>query len=328
MKAVTPNKIKKIASLFMFILICQFACAQYSDKGFSFQGYAIDGDNQALASTGITVRFTVYRTGTSYVEEHATNTDAFGVFSAVVGQGTASSGITFGELNFSNFDFNLKVDVRETSGGTFVTISDKSLSAVPYARSAYNGVPIGTIVPFAGPATAIPDGWLLCDGTALNASTDLKYSQLFSVIGTTWGGSGSTNFSVPDLRGQFLRGLNTTASGEDANRILGSHQDADLSSHTHAATQAAHTHGYTDGFHLEDNFGVDVAPGYTINFEFNPTDVDNIGGGHGTEGNDVDNLLWTRPMTTDSQTPTISVSATGGGETRPVNKAVNYIIKY
>lgn len=52
--------------------------------------------------------------------------------------------------------------------------------------------------------TSAPDGWLLCNGAAVSRTT---YSDLFSVIGTTYGaGNGSSTFNIPDLRGEFIRG--------------------------------------------------------------------------------------------------------------------------
>jgi microcystin-dependent protein len=292
-----------------FFLFAQLVNAQYSSQGFSFQGYAIDGDNKALASTGITVQFTIYRTGTSYVEEHTTTTDAFGVFSAAIGEGTASSAITFGELDFNNFDFSLKVEVKETSGGTYTTISDKLLGAVPYARSASNGVPVGTIVAFAGPATAVPDGWLLCDGAALNSSSNLAYAQLFNVIGTTWGGTGNTSFNIPDLRGAFIRGLNETAGGLDPNRTLGSYQGGEIQSHNHTAWSdpvGDHTHGISA---YASNTASDLAlPGRATNSGVTPSSLGTDWAGGHSHG--------------------IGVNYSGGTETRPANWAVNYIIKY
>ncbi len=44
-------------------------------------------------------------------------------------------------------------------------------------------VPIGTVLSFA--ANTPPDTFLLCDGSAINRET---YSDLFSVIGTAYGG--------------------------------------------------------------------------------------------------------------------------------------------
>ena len=197
---------KKITlTLFALTFICQFAFSQILTKGFSFQGYAIDGDDRAIASTNVTVKFTVYSSSQNYAEEHALTTDPYGIFSAIVGEGSklsAESNLNFEELKFNYYDFKLKVEVKKTSGGTYATISDKTLNAVPYAQSASNGVPVGTIIAFAGPKSALPDGWLMCDGSDYDAS-NVIYAPLFDVIGNTWGTNG-TNFKVPDLRGQFL----------------------------------------------------------------------------------------------------------------------------
>ena len=48
-----------------------------------------------------------------------------------------------------------------------------------------------------------PTGWAHCDGRQLNAGT---FSYLFSNIGTTYGGNGSPNFALPDLRGRLVMG--------------------------------------------------------------------------------------------------------------------------
>jgi microcystin-dependent protein len=66
-------------------------------------------------------------------------------------------------------------------------------------------LPSGTVAPFAG-ATA-PDGWLLCDGSAVSRTT---YSTLFGVLGTTYGlGDGVSTFNLPDARGRTLIGAGT-----------------------------------------------------------------------------------------------------------------------
>ena len=44
-----------------------------------------------------------------------------------------------------------------------------------------------------------PQDWLMCDGSELQIS---QYDVLYSLIGTTYGGNGSTTFRVPDLRGR------------------------------------------------------------------------------------------------------------------------------
>ena len=44
-----------------------------------------------------------------------------------------------------------------------------------------------------------PKGWMKCEGQMLPVS---QYMQLFSLIGTTYGGDGMNTFKLPDLRGK------------------------------------------------------------------------------------------------------------------------------
>lgn len=118
--------------------------------------------------------------------------------------------------------------------------------------------PAGTIEAFAGPE--VPEGWLHCDGAALDKDIDL-YKPLFKAIGQSWGdgtnkGSAQVrpvegaDFNLPDLRGYFLRGVNGTASrdpdkehrtsiargGNEKNKV-GSVQGDDLRHHNHTGNR-------------------------------------------------------------------------------------------
>jgi microcystin-dependent protein len=44
-----------------------------------------------------------------------------------------------------------------------------------------------------------PRGWAQCDGQVLPINQN---QQLFSLLGTTYGGNGTTTFALPDLRGR------------------------------------------------------------------------------------------------------------------------------
>jgi microcystin-dependent protein len=44
-----------------------------------------------------------------------------------------------------------------------------------------------------------PSGWALCNGQTLSIS---QYSALFALLGTTYGGNGTTTFQLPNLQGQ------------------------------------------------------------------------------------------------------------------------------
>ncbi|MEQ1734037.1 MAG: phage tail protein [Bacteroidia bacterium] len=88
-------------------------------------------------------------------------------------------------------------------------------------------VSAGTVNYFAN-ATA-PHGYLACAGQAVNRTT---YAELFTAIGTLYGvGDGATTFNLPDLRGEFVRGVDNaggTAKGADAGRIIGTGQKGTL----------------------------------------------------------------------------------------------------
>lgn len=80
--------------------------------------------------------------------------------------------------------------------------------------------PVGTIKIW--PSTAVPSGWLLCDGS-LRLRAD--YPDLFSLIGTTFGTTLPTNFNVPNLKDRFPIGKGVSyptiaASGGEINHFL------------------------------------------------------------------------------------------------------------
>ena len=66
-------------------------------------------------------------------------------------------------------------------------------------------VPIGAILPYAGPTA--PDGYLFCDGSEIERT---KFGDLFDIIGVFYNGVapliGVNTFRLPDLRGRFALG--------------------------------------------------------------------------------------------------------------------------
>jgi microcystin-dependent protein len=110
--------------------------------------------------------------------------------------------------------------------------------------NAPNPIQAGTIA-FLGMPTA-PSGWLKANGAAISRTT---YADLFSAIGTTFGsGDGSTTFNLPDLRGEFPRGLDD-GRGVDSGRALGSAQADEIKSHTHFGGNFYSNGGYGAGWH-------------------------------------------------------------------------------
>lgn len=94
-------------------------------------------------------------------------------------------------------------------------------------------IPIGAI--FAFPSEKIPEGFLPCEGQELSK---IQYPELFQLIGTTFGGTAKT-FCLPDLQGQFIRGLDRDGNidyDETGNiRAVGSFQMHSFQGHSHIA---------------------------------------------------------------------------------------------
>ena len=52
-------------------------------------------------------------------------------------------------------------------------------------------------------ANFAPQNWMFCHGQVLPIA---QYTALFSLLGTTYGGNGTTNFALPDLRSRVPMG--------------------------------------------------------------------------------------------------------------------------
>lgn len=200
-------------------------------------------------------------------------------------------------------------------------VTFQQLTASVAGQNSY--LPAGAIQAFA--MAAIPTGWLEANGSAVSRTT---YANLFATIGTTYGvGNGTTTFNLPDLRGEFIRGLDNGRS-VDPGRTLGSNQTAANNPHSHALTDPGHihaspphTHGVTD-------------PGHDHNLPFTNiagTGVGELYNGAGGPLSAVNSNVT--GVSVNSATVSINSSTTGitsaqeGTEARPRNVAMVYCIK-
>jgi microcystin-dependent protein len=93
-------------------------------------------------------------------------------------------------------------------------------------------VPVGCMMPYAGPDSSIPTRWLLCNGQEVSR---VVYAALFAAIGTTWGaGDGSKTFNLPDLVGATPAGAGTsTGYTQNETVTFGQKIDDQMQGHRH-----------------------------------------------------------------------------------------------
>ena len=124
-----------------------------------------------------------------------------------------------------------------------------------------------------------PQGWAPCDGRLLTISQN---TALFSLLGTTFGGNGTSNFGLPDLRGRVpIHATNEyppgASEGTESVTLIGNQ----VPSHTHtlAGSTDAATQPQSNGqvFAQVGDNALYAAPGNLT--PFNALDVGATGGG-------------------------------------------------
>ena len=131
---------------------------------------------------------------------------------------------------------------------TTAKIADSSVTqakladgAVTQAKTNNSLIPSGSIMAFA--MNLVPTGWLHANGSVVSRTT---YATLFTAIGTTYGsGDNSTTFTLPDLRGYFVRGSGTNSDGT-ASGTFGAKQADAFKAHTHNTIQTIDQNGGFD----------------------------------------------------------------------------------
>lgn len=310
---------KLFLSLVAAMIAATSIYAQNSGLGFNYQAVVRNVSGVLLTNTDVTLRISLYPGQTAasptWVETHNVQTDYSGSFGITVGKGTRQSNsvaANYKDINFAAVYYWLKIEILE--GSTYREVTFSQLPSSPYSEVAHNASSFaGMIAPFAGPTDKIPAGWLLCDGREVNRT---EFANLYNAIGIAWGeGNGSSTFNLPDLRGMFLRGV----SGESGN-------DEDASSRVALAGNNGGNTGNNVGSYQGDairNIEGTLKIGNVIStYAESSTGIcslENIGPQQGGSGSG----LFAYKYTFDASR-TVPV----GGDNRPKNVYVTYIIKY
>jgi len=181
------------------------------------------------------------------------------------------------------------------------------------------GVPIGTVIAFAGAVAEAPSGYLFCNGGSYSQSG--AYSSLYTAIKGRFGNgtdsTGSTTFAVPDIQGRFLRGA-TNDSTRDPNtstRTVITHGTTTYNTYDPGSLQedAFQDHRHTQSLNgVQQSAGASCAPNWS-------NEPHTASCGQPQTNSDVDGGYTSS---------TVGSTARTSAETRPKNVYVNYYIKY
>ena len=148
----------------------------------------------------------------------------------------------------------------------------------------------GSIVMWGGDQTAIPDGYLLCNGQQFAAST---YPKLAAAIGTIHGGTAASP-AVPDLRERFIVGSGgnnpTVSGGSYSVGATGGEREvtlvtSQLPSHTHSINTVNTSHAHTASGSSSTADAPHSHPGSNANNSGHNHGGSTNGGSHGHTGN-------------------------------------------
>jgi hypothetical protein len=136
------NYIQKFTGLFLaaFFLTISSVIAQ-APLGFNYQGVALTNAGTPVSNKVISLRISLIESQqlgtTRFQETHNVNTDAYGQFSVIIGNGQATTG-KMSDVQWSKFPYYMKVELDLTGGTSYVFVGTSQLLSVPYALYANN----------------------------------------------------------------------------------------------------------------------------------------------------------------------------------------------
>ena len=121
------------------MILGSFKLMAQSPLGINYQGIARSADGSPLINQfiGLRISITSGPDGTSdYVEEHHPETNAFGLFAVIIGQGQSAGRIS--EVNWGVGNKWLQIEIDPQDNGDYLLVGTQQMMSVPYALYAAN----------------------------------------------------------------------------------------------------------------------------------------------------------------------------------------------
>ncbi|MFM6956644.1 MAG: hypothetical protein ACKOX1_08875 [Ignavibacteria bacterium] len=268
---------------------------------------------EPYAKSGQTVRFEVTRLENPEVAIVTIDTN-INIFSYNATDGQFSINLIRDVIIESRYNYKVKARISENSYAS--VIFEREYALAPAGSG--SAFPIGSVIAYLGNGGNIAameaNGWFKCAGQSIDGLTALSADEktaLKNVLGN------SSN--LPDLRGNFLRGLDesrgwdddaaTRTGGESGNGVR-SYQGNQIQSHNHTgstSTNGNHNHGGSTG---------------DAGWSRSTDDGGTTGTAAENSGTHSHSISWD-----GDHSHTVTINNAGGAETRPENIAVYWLIR-
>jgi hypothetical protein len=130
---------KKSILILFSLFFLQSAFAQIPPQQFNYSAVARNPNGEPIANSTLGIQITIIKDSINgaiqYTENHTVNTDAFGLFNLVIGEGNVQSG-NMAFVDWTFYYHFLKVGMDATGGTNFVTMGTSKFLSVPYAMHA------------------------------------------------------------------------------------------------------------------------------------------------------------------------------------------------
>lgn len=268
---------------------------------------------QPYTKSGQTLRFEVTRLENPELAIVTIDTNINNISYDTTGQ--FSVNLTRNVIIESRYNYKVKIRISENSYAS--VIFEREYALAPAGSG--SAFPIGSVIAYLGNGSNIAgmeaNGWFKCDGRNISGLTALSADErtaLTNILG------GSSN--LPDLRGNFLRGLDESRgydddagsrTGGESTTGVRSYQGNQIQSHGHTgstSTDGNHNHGGSTG---NGGFGTG-----NTSIEGTSRDAADDSGTHNHT------ISWD-----GNHSHTVTINNAGGAETRPENIAVYWLIR-
>ena len=129
---------KRTLLTLLSVLFCAITFAQSVPQGINYQAVARDANGDVLMNQALTIQFSVISdittSAVSWQETHTVSTNDYGLYTAIIGQGTATSvgsSATFDVIDWGASNHLLKVEVNFGNG--LVDMGTTAFMSVPYS---------------------------------------------------------------------------------------------------------------------------------------------------------------------------------------------------